>query len=356
MSVYIEPCILYLLGIFLYPKHEITAFDILFFLLPILFICLQLLTSQKVIHGILLFVICIITLLSPPILSFCPAVLYNYFYHRNYRYTLPVMCVLFYQIFAYTFWFGLFVTLLCVLSFYLAEHSRRKDVCESDLKRLRDTSVEQAIRLKEQNTQLLSNQNDQIYIATLKERNRIAREIHDNVGHMLSRSILMVGAVRAICKEEALSKMLSDLSDTLNEAMNNIRSSVHDLHDESVDLEQSMKQIVDSFEFCPITFECDISKYVPKDIKYSFLSIVKEALNNIMKHSNATKVHLLLKEHPGFFQLLIEDNGTRQNNPIPSSRGIGLSNIKERITSLGGIIHIQTEQGFRIFISVPKKN
>lgn len=355
MSVYIEPWILYILGIFLYPKHEIAAYDVIFLLVPILYICLQLLTDCKVIHMIFVLAFCTITLLSPPILCFCPAVLYDYFYHRKYRYTLLFTCVLFYQFFAYSFWFGLFVALLCMLSFYLAKHSRLKDICEADLKRLRDTSVEQAIRLREQNTQLLSNQNDQIYIATLKERNRIAREIHDNVGHMLSRSILMVGAIRAICKEEALSKMLSDLSDTLNEAMNNIRNSVHDLHDESVDLEQSMKQLVDSFEFCPITFECDISKYVPKDIKYSFLSIVKEALNNIMKHSNATKVHLLLKEHPGFFQLLIEDNGTKQNNPIPSSQGIGLSNIKERITSLGGIIHIQEEQGFRIFISVPKK-
>lgn len=73
-------------------------------------------------------------------------------------------------------------------------------------------------------------------LQTLRERNRIAREIHDNVGHMLSRSILQMGALITIHKEEPLHGQLAGVGETLNQAMNSIRESVHDLHDESIDL------------------------------------------------------------------------------------------------------------------------
>ena len=69
-------------------------------------------------------------------------------------------------------------------------------------------------------------------MATLKERNRIAREIHDNVGHMLSRAILQMGALSTVYEEEPLHGQLLKVNDTLNLAMNNIRESVHDLHDD----------------------------------------------------------------------------------------------------------------------------
>ena len=80
------------------------------------------------------------------------------------------------------------------------------------------------------------NQDYEIYLATLKERNRIAREIHDNVGHMLTRSILQLGALSVINKDETVGEAINDLSGTLNTAMTSIRSSVHDLHDDSIAL------------------------------------------------------------------------------------------------------------------------
>ena len=59
------------------------------------------------------------------------------------------------------------------------------------------------------------NQDYEIYLATLKERNRIAREIHDNVGHMLTRSILQLGALSVINKDETVGEAINDLSGTL---------------------------------------------------------------------------------------------------------------------------------------------
>ena len=64
--------------------------------------------------------------------------------------------------------------------------------------KLRDDSTEKNLLLEEKNHMLVEKQNYEIYTATLKERNRIAREIHDNVGHLLSRSILITGAAKAV--------------------------------------------------------------------------------------------------------------------------------------------------------------
>ena len=63
-------------------------------------------------------------------------------------------------------------------------------------------------------------------------------------------------------------------------------------------------------------------------MKYCFISITKEAFANIMKHSNATKVQLILREHPGLYQLCIEDNGTDVFDPGKSGIGIELGEKK----------------------------
>ena len=190
-----------------------------------------------------------------------------------------------------------------------------------------------------------------MYTATLKERNRIAREIHDNVGHMLTRSILMTGAIRTVNKEPALESSLIQLEETLNTAMTNVRESVHDLHDESINLKEALTGLTDTFTFCPIHLDYDMGYDVPRDIKYSFITIVKEALNNIIRHSNATDVHIIVREHPGLYQLVIEDNGTVKSR----GSGLGLTNMKDRVETLRGMMQLQTEKGFRIFITIPKR-
>ena len=91
---------------------------------------------------------------------------------------------------------------------------------------------------------------------------------------------------------------------------------------------------------------------VPRTIKYAFFSITKAALSNIIKHSNATAVSILMREHPALWQLVIQDNGTLQS---PSAtEGIGLENMKERIRKLNGTITFSCENGFSIFIAIPK--
>lgn len=245
--------------------------------------------------------------------------------------------------------------LMLFLAFYMAWKSHVLKKQNEEMKHIRDDAAEHNAMLAEKNKYLTTNQEKEIHIATLSERNRIAREIHDNVGHLLSRSILQLGAIMAIHKNEPVAGQLEPLKETLDNAMNNIRESVHDLHKESFDIKDAAKRLLEECKDYETSLECDISMDADKEIKYAFLTILKEALTNVQKHSDATKVKVVLTELEEYYQMMVEDNGTGQVNVYNPAGGIGLRNMEERVRALGGIITFSTEQGFRIFISVPKK-
>lgn len=96
------------------------------------------------------------------------------------------------------------LALLSLAAVLLAYCTRQATELKRNLIRLRDTSTELSLVMREKNRKLLEEQDTEIYMATLKERNRIAREIHDNVGHMLSRAILQMGALSTVYEEEPL--------------------------------------------------------------------------------------------------------------------------------------------------------
>ena len=218
--------------------------------------------------------------------------------------------------------------------------------------RIQDDDREYNRMLKLKNRYLIEKQDAQVYSATLKERNRIAREIHDNVGHLLSRALIQTGAVIAVSRDEQTKPLLLSIKETLDCAMNNIRNSVHDLHDESVDLEQTVREMTEKAEGYTVSYEYDMSQDLPKELKYCIISIVKEALSNVTRHSDADRVKLLLREHPAFYQILIQDNG-KCVHPGDGT-GIGITNMRQRVETFGGTIDIRTENGYRIFIHIPK--
>ena len=249
---------------------------------------------------------------------------------------------------------SLFLALFSLCAVLLQHTIRSNETLSHELRRLRDTSKEHELLVEEKNRRMREQQDAELYAATLKERNRIAREIHDNVGHMLTRSILQMGAIKTINTNEMLKEPLEGLHETLNTAMTNIRVSVHDLHDESIDLPSAIREITDPVDTVSIHLDYDMSSHVPRTIKYCFISIIKEAVNNMLKHSNATRMDIIVQEHPAFYQLLLQDNGTDIH--VRVSDGIGLTNMKDRVKVLNGNIKISTNDGFKILISIIKSN
>lgn len=252
---------------------------------------------------------------------------------------------------------AVWVLLLSVLSGWLWHGSNRLESLQRRYIVKEDNSTEQTRELKNKNRYLLETQNSEINAAMLQERNRIAREIHDNVGHMLSRGILMTGAMLTIAKEPAVKEGLEDLKDCLDEAMNNIRESVHDLHDESIDLERSIRGLLRDLPEYQVELEYDMSKETPREIKYCLIAVVKEGISNIIKHSNGDRITIAIIEHPAFYRLSVLDNGTiGKLNREQKQTGIGLVNIQDRVEQLAGALRITAkETGFQIYVTLPKK-
>lgn len=190
--------------------------------------------------------------------------------------------------------------------------------------------------------------------ATLQERNRIAREIHDSLGHSLTaQSIQLENALMFlhtnINKAEAF---LTEAKQLGSIALQEVRQSISTLRSEPLrgqSLEDAIASLVDDFRRrTGIEAECKISfSFVgplPADVNMAVYRIVKEALTNIDKHSGATQVTVHLKAKSGTLYLLVEDNG-RGFNPELNTTGFGLLGMRERTVALGGRFQITSTPG-----------
>ena len=360
----LDKLLLFSIGTLLLSTQDVTAQSVAVWLIALSFTALGLCFDKKrVVIGLSLFygVLC---LFFPALLFFLPVICYDGFWHRClWCFTCLLPVIPHYGRFPLWMWllgaFGFFASAL--LSF----GTRQSSFLSAELIRLRDTATERDMLQQSRNRQLLEKQDYEIHLATLQERNRIAREIHDNVGHMLTRSILQIGALRTIHREEPLHEQLCSVNDTLNEAMTSIRQSVHNLYDDAIDLEQavrdSLRDIEDTYR---VTFEYDMSRGIPREIKYCFIAIVKEAVSNIVKHQMLIEDngHGYLKEEPrtagsrsftGSEKRASESGSSLRDIPGDSG-GIGLYNMRERVQALGGTLHIRSENGFHIFVTIQK--
>lgn len=311
------------------------------------------------------FVLQIITALTPffdkNLVIMVPIALYGAVIIRNYFVgALAVLTVFNFSSHTDSISTILYVDLLLIIAFYLSVKSGRNDKLKKAVNSLRDESVIKADELKRKNSELIQARDDEVYLVRLKERNRIAREIHDNVGHMLTRAILQLGALITICSDETFKEGLNELKNTLDTAMNNIRNSVHDLRDEAIDIPTAIDDITAPLkEDRKLNVEIDISSDVDKDIKYAIIGVVKEAVSNIIKHSTNENVDVTLIEHPAMYQLVIHDYGIKGSSSEEGDSmdlsGMGLDNIRARINGVGGNVLITHNDGFRIFVTIGKR-
>lgn len=290
----------------------------------------------------------------PDFLVFLPLILYLPVLNTYYWYLIISAVGIFALSSQITIFQLFYIIMESVVMIRMVFQTKEYHKLHNDYLELQDTSRQLSYVMKERNKEIITNQDTKIRLATLEERNRIAREIHDNVGHMLTRSILMVGALLStVKKDDSIKAGLMGVKDTLDQAMTSIRNSVHDLHEEAIELGTEVEKLTKDFTFCTITLDYDMGDDIERKVKYCFLMIIKEALHNIEKHSNASRGKIIMREHPALYQLLIEDNGTKQEET--AGEGIGISNMEKRVEQLSGTIRITREKGFHIFVMIPKE-
>ena len=298
----------------------------------------------------------LLTLFFPGLLFFFPLILYDLFLNGRRDGEKPVLIL----VAAVLVVAGLGLppgTVLSLGLFTAVAHvlaKRTRSVRDSDgqLRRVQDQSREITLQLQGKNEELIARRDQAAHLARLAERGRIAREIHDHVGHLLSRSILQIGALLVAVEEGPTRRGLLRLRDTLSEAMDRIRTSVHDLYKDSVDFQAQLEQLVQQFTFCPVHLDYRLEEDPGREIEHCFTAVVKEGLNNVARHSSASRVMITVREHPALYQLVLQDNGA--NVPVRAEKGLGLVSIADRVQALGGRFFIEREGGFRLFISIPK--
>lgn len=280
---------------------------------------------------------------NPSFLHYFPLIFYNLYLDFKY-YSLISLLLLLID-------FSPMSLILSFLSLYFSHSTNRVENIVQEYRAMRDALKEDTLYLKKYNEQLTLDREKNIHIAILTERNRIAREIHDSIGHAISSSILQVKAIK-IASDDILDEPLDQLQNTLNDGMNDIRKSLHGLRDESLDLKARIEGLIDEVPHLEVDFVYGLDKEMNYNLKFDILSIVKEAITNTSKHSDATHLKISLIAQPKFYNLIIVDNGT--NRPTFENKGIGLDYIEETANKYNGHFNYYYENGFKIHVSLMK--
>lgn len=199
-------------------------------------------------------------------------------------------------------------------------------------------------------------------MATAQERNRLAREIHDNLGHYLTVVHVQIEAARAVLETDQVKAQdaLAKAQALTKEGLTAVRQSVSALRESPLDtqsLAEAIEQLMSETRQAGIVVAFTLlgeHRRLSPDTKLTLYRVTQEALTNVRKHARASRVDVLLNfENDEKVKLTVRDNGV--GSPVIPSDGFGLIGIRERIRALGGELKLETAvgKGFLLESAVP---
>ncbi|AEE15282.1 putative signal transduction histidine kinase [Thermodesulfobium narugense DSM 14796] len=200
-----------------------------------------------------------------------------------------------------------------------------------------------------------------------KERKRISMEIHDGVMQTLaSGQINLFHVINSDKIPEDLRERLKISYNIFKDATNDLRNLTINLRPrilEEVGLKRSIETLLERAEQSnnlDVELIFDIRSKLQDYLELSLFRIIQEAINNVIKHANASFVSVIIKENDDRIELTIEDNGSGFEINYEDKKytnSFGLIDMKERAESLGGSLNIEKkkEGGTKIYASIPFK-
>ncbi|NIK77087.1 signal transduction histidine kinase [Paenibacillus castaneae] len=246
--------------------------------------------------------------------------------------------------------YGLLIA-ICIGFAYVLQLRKRTEV---NFTTVLDNERRLRYELEQVKAKLLNSTHEIAKIAEMKERNRIAREIHDTIGHSIAGNLIYLQAAYKLSDvNESQSKaMLQKSIDGLSDAVTMLRNTVHNIKPNEQQGIGYLQQIIDYFQYANVSFHCSSNVHaLPSDQFVILSSTIKEALTNASKYSQATKIDIAVDMNDSFTRLAIQDNGL---GCLHIREGLGISGMKERIQHAGGSISISGEDGFRIVCMIPR--
>jgi signal transduction histidine kinase len=219
--------------------------------------------------------------------------------------------------------------------------------------------------LEEANAQLRRFSQQVEELTVTRERNRMAREIHDTLGHYLT--ILAVKLETATQLEARadprLRAELGEARRVASECLNEVRRSVTALRPAdptAASLEEALRRLVREFVAAAPDVEVALDVEGPAqelapELRVALYRCAQEVLTNVRKHARATNVLLRVRVDPRAVELTALDNGVGSAAAAGARTGFGLVGMRERIALLGGTITAaaEPEHGWRVELRVP---
>ncbi len=185
-----------------------------------------------------------------------------------------------------------------------------------------------------------------------KERRRLAGELHDGIGGMIAAIKMNMSALNAVALPSDVHKKLEDIHIMLEDTHTEVRTSAHNLMPDVLNryhLQDALVQLIDKLNKVSAA---TIHLHTPypltplgKTAELLLYRILQEALQNALKHAEATLIEIQLLEYNGYLTITIEDNGKGMPDQLQAPGGIGFKNISWRIQSLKGTLGVESRPG-----------
>lgn len=214
-------------------------------------------------------------------------------------------------------------------------------------------------QLQNANRKLEEYAQEQVRMTETRERNRLAREIHDTLGHSLTGIITGIEACIMLMDiaPEATKEQLRAIAEVARNGITDVRHSVNALRPdalETLDFESAVRKLV---EEAGKSTGVSIDLFYPEDLQKLdqdeedvLYRIVQESITNAIRHGSATHIEVRIERAGSDLRIQITDNG-RGCEDIQS--GFGLHHMRERIEMLKGTLSYSGENGFRIEAVIP---
>lgn len=223
------------------------------------------------------------------------------------------------------------------------------------------------LRMEQRRTQalleeVLANRDAQIRAAALDERSRLAREIHDVIAHTLSALSVQLEGTRMLLEQRdhdpAAVAAVDRAGRLAREGLEETRRAVGALRGDKLPGPEGLPALAEDFERdshipCRLQVEGEPIEHNP-EARLAIYRTAQEALTNVRKHADATRVDIMLRYIGGETELVVEDIGSPRKSSMPGG-GYGLSGMRERAELLGGTLQAgPTPEGFRVCMRIPQ--
>jgi signal transduction histidine kinase len=189
------------------------------------------------------------------------------------------------------------------------------------------------------------------------ERKRIAQDLHDEIGVLLTTSKLYFNQLKAGQSEEQLQQIKDKMKLLFDEMMANIRRISHDLRPivlENLGLVEAIDSLCDKLAEAGITFDFKhhVTIELPKEAELNLYRIIQELIGNTLKHAQANRIFIDIKETGHTLQLHYKDDGVGFSGGSQGA-GLGMKSIESRLNLLHGKMQwMDSGKGVHFFMEI----